>query len=673
MQYATSVGVSAAAPYLLLPLVLAGVAWVVWPTLRRVGAADVPGYLGIRFDPLFAMYATGVSVLVLLIGTMALLVSGATWLTPAMNWTPASSVSLLVCLGTLLAMLSPTQVTLANLALVLASGLLIAGTLLGSLALSMAGGATSLEYTMQTSQHAVKLGMDTTFLDIGQPPASHVAVAARPWAVDVSWPALLFGVPLALLWLLVGNPATAQAVAAARSSPARTATLVACGAPLLFVFTAFAGTVARLRLGRTLGCGEAGRPCSFQQATTAAMSMLVLPSGFRGLLTASLLAALVVRVAVTLRGAGQLLLRQVLVPCMPGTFPLQAHIAGQTGGGDGGEGLTKGPILTARNRLVWAAVILPLGLLSLAWLGQVTPAGGSAPQLTTVFDSAFTFGTPLVVAAVSGMLMPSLTTAGAVAGVVVAHLIALCRLVTVPVVAPILAQAASAPAAGHLDALNGWQWTFGVSSVFTYLAVQSTVQVLVTALAAAVAACASSAAPPKGLALPTLRFMVWRAPQAWQGHLDEALAEELSAADTRRALSAGGRGGVAASSASTRAAPGGAWAGGGGATYAAVAARGLDEEDEEDVVLDLELEGAGSAAASSQGMASSPSAEEAEDAALVGGGAEAADVSFEGQQQPSPSGAVDTVAAAKASEAMAWQVAHGVAIVASLGLLLAFW
>ncbi|CAE7897414.1 unnamed protein product, partial [Symbiodinium sp. KB8] len=131
VQYATSVGVSAAAPYLLLPLVLAGVAWVVWPTLRRVGAADVPGYLGIRFDPLFAMYATGVSVLVLLIGTMALLVSGATWLTPAMNWTPASSVSLLVCLGTLLAMLSPTQVTLANLALVLASGLLIAGTLLG--------------------------------------------------------------------------------------------------------------------------------------------------------------------------------------------------------------------------------------------------------------------------------------------------------------------------------------------------------------------------------------------------------------------------------------------------------------------------------------------------------------------------------------------------------------
>ena len=605
---------------------------------------------------------------------------------PAANWAKAASVALLVLSGAAATAAALAPSALAAAGTVLGMLLLLGGALLTFFAASAAGGLSTLYHTLLTSQHALNLGVTPPFMHLGGDgtgATSRAELLASPWAADASPWAGILAAPFALCWWLMADPAVLQWVLPLRSAASRRGAVAVASVMSLaaFYLTGVTGVVARLRLGKTMSCSPTGRPCGHDDMTMGAMVTLLMPSGLRGLLVATLLGVVAWRWAAHIRASTAICMRAVFVPACPKRVPAFQTLGGQAAAAADFDGPSSSTVRT--QRLLWAASGLALASLSLAWVGQVDTAGRMLPAATAVVETPVTFGAPLGALVLGGVLFPWMKWHGAAFGLALAHLGAFLRLVT----SPAAHKAAAAVAAGEpgaADSIAVGQWTLGGTSVLLYTLVEIAVCLSAASL---LSVCGAPAFPELGGGAASrllsrqglqcaARCSRGEEAAAYTAAADACVAAEVQEEEQRALvfLTSQGRGdgGVLPTSkgASTRR-QGGRRAAGGGAAYAVVGTGEVDSlvQAEEDVVLDLD----------SDAEEQSGTLEDA--AAAPGGGSPADGGAFEDPStdfaveisQGVPDGAVDAVLRDDEQESTLWWYVNVAVQAACLLTLVGFW
>jgi len=597
---------------------------------------------------------------------------------------------------------------LASVAALLGGLLLLGGALLAFLSATAAGGLSTLYTTLRTSQHALNLGVTPPFMHIGGDgtgATSRAQLLATPWTADASPWAGVLAAPFALCWWLLADPAVLQWVAPLRSAASRRGAVAVASALSLTAFyvAGITGVVARLRLGKTMVCSPTGRPCRNEDMAMGAVVTLLMPTGLRGLLVATLLACIAWRWASQLRATAAMCMRSVFVPTCPKRVPAFQTLSGQAAAAADFDGPTGSAVRT--QRLLWAACTLALASLSLSWLGQFSQEGHLRPAALAVVETPITFGAPLGALVLGGVLFPWMKWHGAAFGLALAHLGAFLRLVTSPAAheAAALVAAGDAGAAGSI---TEGQWTLGGTSVLLY----TLVEIAVCLSAATVLSICGAPAFPElyagqgaGASVPigTAQRLLSRqglqcASRCARGEHSSALVAAADACvaaevmeEEQRALvflTSQGKGDSSVlpstrSSASMRS-RGASRRGAGGAAYAVVGTGEVDSlvQADEDVVLDLDSEEEGSVEVGHVGV--EDAAETPSGASPVGPKGDAGglrgdpdmDTDFTAEiSQGVPDGALDAVLRDDEQESKLWWYVNVAAQTACVLSLIVFW
>ncbi len=636
--------------------------------------------------------------------------AAATWLVPAANWSTAASVSLLVLSAAAAASAALSPHALASVASLLGVLVLVLGALLAFFAASAAGGLSNLYNTLVTSQHALNLGVTPPFMHIGgggTGASNREQLLAEPWNADASPWAGLLAAPFALSWWLLADPAVLQWVLPLRSVASRRGAVAIASILSLVTFyvAGTTGVVARLRLGKTMSCSPTGRPCTNEQMAVGAMVTLLMPTGLRGLLVATLLACIAWRWASHLRACAALVVRALCVPACPKRVPAFQTLGGQAAAAADVE--TASPDTVRVQRMLWASAVLGVGGLSLAWIGQLSEGGVLRPAARAVVETPLTFGAPLGALVMAGVLFPWMKWHGAAFGLSLAHLGAFLRLVT----SSAAHVAAAAVAAGDQTAaasIKTGQWTLGGTSVLLYTLVEIAV-CLVAAAALSLcgapafpelaiqeqggsSAATSSTSAQRLLSLQGLRCAA-RCSSAPAAQALLAAADSVMAADVREEeqrallfLSTQGRGDVGVlpttrlSHSAKAGGAGSSRSAAGGGAYAVVGTGEVDSlvQAEEDVVLDLdsdpESDGSGGAAFAKEEAppGASPVGPKGGEGAFEDDEDEMSDFAAE-VTQGVPDGAMDAVLRDDEQESKLWWYVNVSVQVAAALTVVAFW
>ena len=273
--------------------------WVFLPIYLACGAYTIPEYLNMRFGGRrIRVYLSVLSLLIYILNKISVnLFSGYIFISHALQWDFASSLALLLSMSAFCTVgggLTAVIYTDTVQAFLMCTG----GVVLSIFSFVKVGGFTGL-YSQYLDAAPVNVTANST---CGFPPSDGLQILREPSDPTMPWPGFIFGLSASSIWYWCTDQLIVQrALAAKNLSHAKGGVLLAGYLKMSLIFIMIMpGMISRVLFPNEIGCATAEeclKICGSESGcTNLAYPMLItrlLPQGFRGLMAAVMLAALV--------------------------------------------------------------------------------------------------------------------------------------------------------------------------------------------------------------------------------------------------------------------------------------------------------------------------------------------------------------------------------------------